>query len=52
MDYDYVLVVAAVYRAPANAMAAHCREGPYDSRTYWSLLVDEDVTLVCVTSTG
>ncbi len=52
VDYDYVLVVAAVYRAPANATADHCRESPYDSRQYWSLLVDEDATLVCFTSTG
>lgn len=52
VEYDYVLVVAAVYRAPANATSADCREGPYDSRTYWSLLVDEGAVLVCFTTTG
>ncbi|EHR63105.1 hypothetical protein [Saccharomonospora cyanea] len=51
-EYDYVLVVSAVYQAPANANADHCRQSAYDSRQYWSLLVNEDATLVCFTTTG
>lgn len=51
-EYDYVLVVSAVYQAPANAGAEHCRQSAYDARQYWSLLVDEDATLVRFTTTG
>ncbi len=28
VEYDYILLVAGVYQAPANASADHCREGP------------------------
>ncbi|GAA3627194.1 hypothetical protein ACG5V6_03735 [Streptomyces chitinivorans] len=50
VPYNQVLVVAAVYRAPAGAGASHCRTGAHDNRRYWSLLADGGATLVCFTS--
>ncbi|CAM3166611.1 hypothetical protein SAXI111661_21010 [Saccharomonospora xinjiangensis] len=50
--YDTVLVVSAVYAAPANASTDHCVQSEYDANPYWSLLVNEDSTLVCFTTPG
>ncbi|MES9501562.1 hypothetical protein ABWI13_15905 [Streptomyces koyangensis] len=45
--YNQVVVVDAVYRAPAGAGADHCRRSAQDNRRYWSLLADDGATLVC-----
>lgn len=47
VPYNQVLVVAAVYRAPAGANASHCRTSAQDPLRYWSLLADGGNTLVC-----
>ncbi|MEU9927934.1 hypothetical protein [Streptomyces sp. WAC00303] len=47
--YNRVLAVSGVYRAPADANSAHCREGASDPRTYWSLVVTGRTILVCFT---
>ncbi|SDD12953.1 hypothetical protein [Actinokineospora iranica] len=49
VPYNQVLLVAAAYRAPAGADAAHCRTSAHDNRRYWSLLADDGNTLVCFT---
>ncbi|MFE3383250.1 hypothetical protein [Streptomyces anulatus] len=47
--YNRVLAISGVYRAPADANSAHCREGATDPRTYWSLVVTGRTILVCFT---
>ncbi|MGC5536347.1 hypothetical protein [Streptomyces sp. SR-10] len=47
--YNRVLAISGVYRAPADANSAHCREGASDPRTYWSLVVTGRTILVCFT---
>lgn len=47
--YSHVLAISGVYRAPADADSAHCREGAADPRTYWSLVVTGRTILVCFT---
>ncbi|MFC9270260.1 hypothetical protein ACFTXJ_21085 [Streptomyces zhihengii] len=47
VPYNQVMVVDAVYRAPAGATADHCRTGSGDNRRYWSLIADDGATLVC-----
>ncbi|WP_257895486.1 hypothetical protein [Streptomyces anulatus] len=49
LPYDRVLAISGVYRAPADANSAHCREGAMDPRTYWSLVVTGRTILVCFT---
>ncbi|MEU4031215.1 hypothetical protein [Streptomyces anulatus] len=49
LPYDRVLAISGVYRAPADANSAHCREGATDPRTYWSLVVTGRTILVCFT---
>lgn len=49
VPYNRVLAVSGVYRAPADAGSAHCREGASDPRTYWSLVVTGRTILVCFT---
>lgn len=49
LPYNRVLAVSGVYRAPADANSAHCREGASDPRTYWSLVVTGRTILVCFT---
>ncbi|MGX1954221.1 hypothetical protein ACWIGY_28455 [Streptomyces anulatus] len=49
VPYNRALVVSGVYRAPADANSAHCREGASDPRTYWSLVVTGRTILVCFT---
>lgn len=47
VPYNQLLVVAAVYRAPAGANASHCRRSAQDPLRYWTLLADGGNTLVC-----
>ncbi|MER5487478.1 serine/threonine-protein kinase [Streptomyces sp. NPDC002812] len=47
--YDYVLHITGVYRAPANATAAHCRRSQSDSTDYRAWLVTDNSVLLCTT---
>ncbi|HEX5566734.1 MAG TPA: hypothetical protein VFY14_07380 [Streptomyces sp.] len=45
--YNQILHITGVYRAPANASAAHCRRVAGDQTTYWAWLVDGGKVLLC-----
>ncbi|MEV0990662.1 serine/threonine-protein kinase [Streptomyces sp. NPDC049949] len=46
-EYDYVLHITGVYRAPANASSANCRRSQNDSTDYRAWLVVDDSVLLC-----
>ncbi|MEU8824352.1 serine/threonine-protein kinase [Streptomyces sp. NPDC048636] len=46
--YNEILVVTATYRATGGAGGEVCRNGQYDTNTYWSTKVDDDATLLCL----
>jgi hypothetical protein len=45
-----ILVVTDIYRATAGTGAEVCRDGRYDTNTYWSITVDDDTRLLCLTA--
>lgn len=46
--YNEILYVKAVYRATAGAGADSCRNGQYDTTSYWSTKVDNGATMLCL----
>ncbi|MFE7408854.1 LppU/SCO3897 family protein [Streptomyces laurentii] len=49
VPYNQIMHIMGVYRAPAGATAANCRQSAGDRTRYWAWLMDDGATLLCTT---